>query len=195
MTPDVPASVPTMAPSSKAFMVMGNMKLTVGDATSFAERGATAASIARTIGVLLPGIEASTVTVNLFTADNASVNLTYRVVVGSAGTATAANRAIAGWRGHDLLCSMNEGLASAAGHVILAIEAKKPSRDLAGSSRELAISDEAPCSCICEGIGGFERAILALSRTVDNKWTKACYGEALRAARDRRLRYLGRAGQ
>lgn len=186
---------PTTASPSKAFMVIGNMKLLVEDGPAFADGTATAASIARTISLLLPGIEASTVSVELHSADSASVNLAYRVAAGSSGAAMLAKRAIAGWRGHELLCCMNEGLAAATGHVILAIEAKKPSRDLAIMNRGPAGSDEAHGSCLGEGIECLERAVVALSRTADNKWTLACHGEALLAAKNRRLRYLGRAGQ
>jgi hypothetical protein len=62
-------------------------------------------------------------------------------------------------------------------------------------SRGPAGSDEAHGSCLGEGIECLERAVVALSRTVDNKWTLACLGEALLAAKNRRLRHLGRAGQ
>ena len=193
--PAFPATEPTPASPSKAFMVIGNMKLLVEDGPAFADGTATAASTARTISLLLPGIEASTVSVELHPADSASVNLAYRVAAGSGGAAMLAKRAIAGWRGHELLCCMNEGLAAATGHVILAIEAKKPSRDLAIMNRGPAGSDEAHGSCLGEGIECLERAVVALSRTVDNKWALACHGEALLAAKNRRLRYLGRAGQ
>ena len=193
--PAFPATEPTTASPSKAFMVIGNMKLLVEDGPAFATGTATAASIARTISLLLPGIEASTVSVELHSADSASVNLAYRVAAGSGGAAMLAKRAIAGWRGHELLCCLNEGLATATGHVFLAIEAKKPSRDLASTSHGPAGSDEAHGSCLGEGIECLERAVVALSRTVDNKWALACHWEALLAAKNRRLRYLGRAGQ